>query len=207
MPTVGPLLQRKRLRLHGYDYTEPGAYFVTICVSDRSCLFGDIVEGSVRLSELGRIVHERWIALPQHHRFFELDAFVVMPNHVHGVLNLLADADRGRASTTVMSAAHRRHGAACDSLGSVVGSFKAAVTRAARRQGALGMRRLWQQGFYEHVVRNDFALNRIRQYIAANPGNWSSDPENPRRTAGATQASPLQAGGLSERGKRPRTSP
>ena len=97
LTTDEALLQRKPLRLRGYDYAEPGTYFVTVTTHDRTCWFGDVVNGAMRLTEIGHVVHEEWSAIPDRRTGVELDAFVVMPNHVHGVVRILSKA-RGEAS-------------------------------------------------------------------------------------------------------------
>jgi REP element-mobilizing transposase RayT len=184
------LLQRKVLRLRGYDYSRPGTYFVTTNTHARRCILGDVVGGVVRLSEIGQIAHARWEAIPSHHSGVELDAFVVMPNHIHGLLHMV---DLGETrSRSPHSPSGQASGPKSNSLSAVIGAFKSGVSRrvAGMHAGARG--KLWQSGYQDHIVRTDGELDRIRQYINANPANWRSDPENPDRTAGATQASPPQ---------------
>jgi REP element-mobilizing transposase RayT len=188
LATDEALLQRKPLRLRGYDYAEPGTYFVTVTTHDRICWFGEVVNGGMRLTEIGHVVHEEWSAIPDRRTGVELDAFVVMPNHVHGVVRILSNA-RGEASLAPTRAAA---GASRGSLGSIVGSFKAGVSRRVSRMRSSDRVVLWQSGYHDHIVRTEGELDRIRAYIAANPANWPVDPENADRTAGATQASPPQ---------------
>jgi REP element-mobilizing transposase RayT len=149
---------RKRLRLSGFDYRQPGMYFVTICTWDRRCHFGEGVETKVVQSALGRLVAEAWIDMEDRQTGVALDEFVVMPNHLHGLVSL------DTASKT---------------LSAVVGSFKSLSTAAAHKAGLLNDRKLWQRGFHDHVVRDEAALTRIREYIENNPLKWHLDRENP----------------------------
>ena len=154
--------QRKSLRLSHYDYASPGAYFVTVCAHDRACLFGTVNDGAVQLSEAGKIVERVWQDLPTHYRNFSLDEFVIMPNHIHGVL--IIDREGGRPLSDLMRA------------------FKAFSTREIKAQ-RLTNGAVWQRGYYEHVVRDEGDLTTIRQYIRDNPMKWDLDEENPARTA------------------------
>jgi putative transposase len=146
---------RHRLRLAGFDYSETGAYFVTICARNRQRLFGEIVEGQIRCSRSGSIVASCWDAIPRHFGHVALDAFVVMPNHVHGVLLFLEAVGAGHARP----------------LQVVVGSFKSAASR------LIGAS-VWQRNYWEHIIRSDGELDSIRSYIEDNPLRWLTDPEN-----------------------------
>jgi REP element-mobilizing transposase RayT len=167
---------RRSVRLRGWDYAAAGLYSVTLCVQDRACLFGEVVGERVRLSEAGAVARACWEAIPEHHARVVLDAFVVMPNHMHGVIGLLGPAPPSRAGAAALPRP------APGSLGVVVGTYKAAVTRQLRRSGHEHFR--WQRGYHEHVVRSERTLNRLRHYIDQNPLRWSLDPENPARHAG-----------------------
>ena len=155
-----PRPRRRSLRLPGYDYSQAGAYFITACTQNHVVLFGDVGAGfKPAPTEMGKIVQQTWDDLPTHYRGVDLDAFIVMPNHVHGII-ILADESA------------RRH-----AIPEIVRGFK---TFSARRvnecAGKSGV--LWQRGYYEHVIRNEKALDRIRAYIANNPARWADDPEN-----------------------------
>ena len=225
-----PPTRRRSMRLPGYDYSQAGAYFVTICTRGRVCVLGDVVDGRVRLSEFGRLAHSVWSELPRHYSHVRLDAWVVMPNHVHGIVmlepsddvvgaglkpaptienelpsmvldasrsrrvdrtvlkpapvskdelpSMVLDASRSRRTDgTVLKSAptgRRQHG-----LPEVVRAFK---TYSARRinaaRGATGTP-FWQRNYYEHVIRDEESLDRIREYIVYNPARWDEDPENP----------------------------
>ena len=160
---------RRSLRLQGFDYRSAGAYFVTICTSERLCTLGAVVDQAVDLSREGAIIQEVWRSLPDRFAGGETDAFVVMPNHVHGVI-VLAGA---QFTASNQSCEAKRS----PMLGEVVRTFKAASTRLIRASGSEGF--AWQRGYYEHVVRNEIDLQRVRDYIEANPSFWEEDPENP----------------------------
>ena len=157
---------RKNARLPGYDYSLPGAYFVTIASKDRELVFDDL--------RLKAAVEEAWQWLGLTFRHVELDAFVVMPNHVHGVL-FITDSREGRWQAAPTSAA------AAKPLGRLVGAFKTKATRRINEIRGTPTLSVWQRSYYEHVVRNEDELNRIRQYILDNPAKWDNDPENPSR--------------------------
>jgi REP element-mobilizing transposase RayT len=151
---------RKSLRLSHYDYAMPGAYFVTACTHERTCLLGKISDGTVRLSEAGRVVAQVWQDLPAHYPNFSLDEFVIMPNHLHGLL--VIEREGGRPLSNLMRA------------------FKAFSTREIKAQ-RLVTDPVWQRGYYEHVVRDEADLAVICQYIQDNPAKWDLDDENPAR--------------------------
>lgn len=163
--------QRRSLRMSNYDYRTPGAYFVTICTHDRRPLFADM--------DAKRIAHDRWNEIPAHFPRCELDEFVVMPNHVHGIVWITPDA-----SGEIAAAA----GTAAGSLSAVLRSYKAAVTREVRALGSDSII-VWQRNYFEHVIRTEASLDRIRQYIVDNPGRWAFDRDNPRGTPDAHEAS------------------
>lgn len=157
---------RRQLRLSGYDYRREGWYFLTIVTYGREELFGTITDGVMQLSAEGEAVANVWAGLPRHYLHVSLDAFVVMPNHVHGILVLAsrASAEAGRAP-----------------LSEVVRGFK---TYAARRVNGIKNRSgtpVWQRNYYERIVRDDHELQNVRRYIADNPARWDADVENPRR--------------------------
>ncbi|MDK2873104.1 MAG: REP-associated tyrosine transposase [Desulfomicrobiaceae bacterium] len=190
------LYHRRSIRLKGYDYTQPGAYFITICTANRECLFGEVVDGKMRLNEIGKIVWDEWLKTAELRPRVVLDAFVVMPNHLHGII-VLVDG-RGtlqRAPTSIQrtptSTQHaptspqhtltvERFGKpTSDSIPTIVRLFKSATTtRINILRGTPGMP-VWQRNYYEHIIRNEESLRRIRQYIADNPERWVQDRDNP----------------------------
>jgi putative transposase len=171
--TGQPAGHRRSLRLKGYDYTRAGAYFVTICAQDKACLFGSVVGGCMCLNDAGHMLILLWNDIPARFAEVELDAFVVMPNHLHGII-VLPDA-ANRAATR-----------AAPTLSDVVAAFKSVTTvhyiRGVKtRAWPAFRRRLWQRNYYEHVVRDDKELDRIRRYIDENPARWALDDENPEK--------------------------
>ncbi len=181
---------RRSPRLRDYDYSQPGAYFVTVCAWQRGCLFGAVVDDEVRLSSLGEIVRACWDEIPNHRRDVELDAFVIMPNHFHAIVVILdqskdAAGNGGKVSRgldagdTSVAPTAVENGERRPTLGAIVGAFKAAVTRTARERGVSVPIQVWQRSYYEHVIRSEAALSRIRNYIFENPAKWSLDRDNP----------------------------
>jgi len=162
---------RRSIRLKDYDYSQAGAYFVTICVQNRECILGSVVTETVQLTEPGLLVLEVWDRLPNSFPNIQLDALMVMPNHVHGII-LIADPHQGAAS-----GAPTRH---CPSLGKIIRVFKSvSAVQINRLLGRTGQS-VWQRNYYEHVIRNHDDLNHIRLYIQENPRTWANDPENPK---------------------------
>ena len=164
--------ERKRLRLPNYDYSQRGAYFVTLCAQDRLCVFGEVSEGRVQLSAPGSMVAEVWRELSTTFQGVIVDTFVVMPNHLHGVLILEPVGPT------------RDGGSRRLSLPDIIQRFKTftmtryiAGVRTADWPRFPG--RLWQRNYFEHIIRDEEALNRVRQYIERNPIDWDMDPENP----------------------------
>jgi putative transposase len=190
---------RRSIRLKGHDYTQPGAYFVTICTRERECLFGHVVNGEMRLNDAGEIAQRGWEDIPRHFPLVELDAFVIMPNHVHGVIVIQG---RGEASAINLRVSKtpskpdasplRQHpnGTQPGSLSAFVQNFKSISTR--RMNAARGSpgTPIWQRGYYEHVIRNEDELKAIREYILGNPARWDEDEDNPLRLAYGDEQSP-----------------
>ena len=198
---------RRSIRLKGYDYTQAGVYFVTIVTQNRACLFGDIVAGEVRLNAFGQAVAETWLWLGTQYGYVELDEWVVMPNHLHGII-IITETDNGcptdgggvgggsRTAPTVIGATGGGGGVGGGSrtaptviastapmvkrkpLGRLIGAFKTVSTKRINEyRGTPGVV-VWQRNYYEHIIRDERSLNRIREYIAANPLRWHLDREN-----------------------------
>lgn len=153
----------KNIRLPHYDYSSPGAYFVTIAVAERECCLGYISNGLVKLTDMGKLVVRGWKWLPEQYAYVSHDEFIVMPNHIHGILLFANDRTRGLP------------------LGRIVAAFKTITTREINRSRNFPRRQFWQKDFYEHVVRDERDMARIREYIVNNPLQWSIDKENPER--------------------------
>ena len=160
--------RRRVVRLRGYDYAAPGSYYVSMCTQGRLCLFGDIANGEMCLNEYGRLVEAVWDELPDHYAHVRLDACVIMPNHVHGIL-VFVEAGSKPASTAIV-----RHG-----LPEIVRAFKTFSARRINAARGTAGTPVWQRNYYEHIIRDDADLNRTRQYILDNPARWNEDPENP----------------------------
>ncbi|MDD5091672.1 MAG: transposase [Candidatus Wallbacteria bacterium] len=180
--------KRKSMRLAGFDYGSAGAYFITICTRDRECLFGAVIQGTMKPNDAGLIVVACWHEIVRHFTHVKTDAFAVMPNHVHGILLFAGNKAVAPASVGAQHAAPL-HGMAANvipgTLGAAVRSYKAAVTRNINTlHGTPGIS-VWQRNYYDHIIRDDAELNRIREYIVNNPLNWDQDEENPDCAKGA----------------------
>ncbi len=185
-----PRYHRRSIRLKGYDYTQPGAYFVTICTHGREMLFGRVVGGEMALNEFGEIVREEWFKTARVRPYVRLyeDEFVVMPNHIHGIIWIVeVDPDDDDDVGERRRRAPTSHEQVCrpvpGSLPTIVRAFKSAATKRINllrdTQGA----RVWQRNYYERIIRDERALNAIRRYIIANPMRWSLDRHNPHAPA------------------------
>ena len=185
---------RRSTRLRAFDYRQPGLYFVTVCTFGRKPLFGEVVEGQMRLSAFGRFAHEAWTRTPDIRAGVALDAFVVMPDHVHLLFGIvrddasLVDASeepivgatrrvaptkrerRGRSPSIAPAERERKAGPPVGSVGAIIGQYKPSVTRRIRQLDPSV--RVWQRGYYDRIVRNEREADAIRQYIAENPAQW-----------------------------------
>ena len=194
---------RRSIRLQGYDYTRAGAYFITICTKGRECLFGEIVAGEMILNELGRIVQEEWKKTPAIRREMELDAFVVMPDHIHGIVIIrespVEDDGAGNGMgigmgngvgaygntpphtplPTQPQTNHAPFRSPSKTIGAIVRGFKAASTRSINARRFSPGAPVWQRNYYEHIIRDDAEWNQIREYIEYNPARWKEDEVYP----------------------------
>jgi putative transposase len=161
--------QRRSIRLADYDYSQVGAYFVTLSVHDPACLFGEVVDGVMCLSELGQIVTSHWLRSPDNRPQVVLDEFVVMPNHFHAIV-AIEGSRRG-----VLPYAHPKFHSPSQTVGAIVRGFKSATTKRINEIRGKPKTAVWQRNYYEHVVRNGSELIRIREYIVINPHQWSLD--------------------------------
>lgn len=171
---------RRSIRLPGYDYSQPGAYFVTLCIEQRLPLLGAIIDDEVDLSPAGAMVATIWSGLGERYPGVSVDAYTVMPNHLHGILWLFDPSES--ADEHVISPDH----ASALSLPTVIQRFKTYTAHlygkgVASDQWSRYRGRLWQHRFHEHVIRNERDLQAIREYIANNPRQWRLDRENPER--------------------------
>ena len=176
---------RRSVRLKDYDYASVNGYFVTVCTHNRECLLGEVVDGKMRLSAYGEIAKDEWLKTASVRPNVVLDAFVVMPNHLHGIIIIFAKnvgatrrvaLPEGQRNVLV----RRPTGPQSASIGAIVGQFKSIVTkRINERRGTPGLP-VWQRNYHEHILR-DGELDRIREYIRNNPIQWEIDSENPAR--------------------------
>lgn len=192
--------------LRGHNYAAPGGYFMTLCTQGKRCVFGRIESGKMQLNPAGRAVHQAWLGLPERFPSLYLDAFVVMPNHMHGVLVFIGEGlappadvaartpvdavsiDFAQSSifAPAMVVGDPAEGGASPAptgcpfaLGDVVRAFKSLSTVAVNRVLRRRGVQLWQRNYYEHIVRNGDDLDNIRRYVFDNPLRWALDPENP----------------------------
>ncbi len=174
---------RRSIRLQGYDYSQAGAYFVTIITIGRECLFGEIAGGEVVLNAWGQIVQKWWDDLPKHFPGIETGAFVIMPNHVHGII-IIHDR-RGAVpapnidDATIWGGETPPLPTKKPTLGQIVAYFKYKSTKEINALvGAGVVTKLWQRNYYERIIRNDREMDAIWRYIEANPENWAQDKDN-----------------------------
>jgi len=174
---------RRSIRLAGHDYSSEAMYFVTVCTFDRVCSFGEIVNGEVHLNDAGRIVQTCWTAIPDHFAHVTLDEWVVMPNHVHGILAMANVAtpvgarDTRATHASPLPGGVRAWGPRPHSVGAIVGSFKSAVTKRINEMRGTPGAVVWQRNYYDRIIADIEALDRMREYIANNPANWATDPD------------------------------
>ena len=176
---------RRSIRLTGYDYRQSGAYFVTIVTQNRICLFGDVLNGEIVLNDTGRIAQASWVGLSSRFPTVVLDSFVVMPNHIHGIIIVGAQFIAPGSAQFIAPGPvlHNQAGIAQEgamnrapTLGEIVRAYKTASTRLIRQTANADF--AWQRNYHEHIVRSDESLNHIRQYILENPSRWAMDREN-----------------------------
>jgi REP element-mobilizing transposase RayT len=180
---------RGSIRIKGYDYALPGAYFVTLLCSGRSCYFGEIVEGKTRQTKIGNLVHQCWMRIPNYFDCVRLDEFILMPNHLHGIIFIYDSLGKGEAFAKFNSNIHdsisanasplRQIGTQPGSLEAIIQNFKSVSTRLVNTKHFKPGHKIWQRNYYERIIRNERELNAIRQYILDNPLNWEVKNDNP----------------------------
>jgi len=172
---------RRSIRLKGYDYSQEGIYFVTICVQNRECLLGKIMDGEMVLNEYGQIVQMVWGELLQHYNNIQLDEFVIMPNHIHGIILITDDDDTTivgaglkpaptKPAPTTSAKTTAKHG-----LPEIVRALKTFSARKINELRNTRGEKLWQRNYWEHIIRNEQSYQRIAKYIIYNPMNWQND--------------------------------
>ena len=165
---------RRSIRLPGYDYASEGWYFITICVQDKRCIFGEIRNHKMVMNNFGLIVDMEWKKTAQLRKNINLDAYIIMPNHIHGVIVL--NDKYNRWGTMHRAPTMEQFGKPVSgSIPTIIRSFKSAVTKQINKiQNTPGLH-LWQRNYYEHNIRSENDLNRIRTYIIENPLKWTED--------------------------------
>jgi len=168
---------RRSIRLKEYDYSQTGAYFITICAYNKECIFGDVVDGKIILNQYGEIVKAEWLKTFDIRKNLILDKYIVMPNHFHGIIMIVDGHDVG--ATRRVAPTKRPNGPVPASIGAIIGQFKSIVTKRINAMRNTTGLPVWQRNYYEHIIRNEDELNQIREYIADNPIKWELDEENP----------------------------
>ena len=172
---------RRSIRLRGWDYTRPAMYFITLCVQNRECHFGNVLDGKMQLNEAGMITGKCWNEIPDHFPMVKLDEYVVMPNHIHGiiVIDRIRPPVGANNDLPLPAWTPQPNTGTSQTLGSVVRGFKIGVTKWFRAN--TDAQTVWQRNYYETIIRTGQDLNRIREYILDNPKKWNLDCENPER--------------------------
>jgi|HubBroStandDraft_6_1064221.scaffolds.fasta_scaffold119782_3 putative transposase len=165
---------RRSIRLKGRDYSWPGTYFVTICTAQRKSLLGRVEDGVMRENVLGRLVRAHWMQLPREFACIELDVFIVMPNHIHGMISLHRQVSAADPQHKPAEFAKPQTG----SISWIVRTFKARATREARLLLNRPELNVWQRNYFDRVVRNGKEYEDAYRYISENPRNWNQDEEN-----------------------------
>ncbi len=159
---------RKSNRLQNYNYSQNGMYFITICTKDREEFFGRIEDGRMILNDLGKIVYQQLDWLKKQYDYMNLDYQVVMPNHLHFIIEINADnVGTGRDPSLPIK---------IKSLSELIGALKTTSSKLIHNNGFLNFQ--WQRSFYDHIIRNEISLNKIREYITKNPAMWEKDKNN-----------------------------
>jgi len=168
---------RHSIRLKGYDYSQAGAYFITICVQDRAHLFGKITDGEMVLNEMGQIAYDEWLKTSVLRKNVQLDVFVIMPNHIHGIIMFHG---RGELHSPINNQ-HMNIPGECnsplrgpsDNIGAIVRGYKSSVTK---RLNLLNFGyAVWQRNYWEHIIRDEKLYQTISNYIIVNPSKWADD--------------------------------
>jgi putative transposase len=187
MQTYDPQRHHRRsIRLKGYDYAQPGAYFVTICVQGGECVLGQVVNGEMELSEWGQIAAESWGWLAERYPYVTVDAWVVMPNHTHAIITIHDDPGRGGSrpaptgtAPTGMAPTIGNTTVKRKPLGRLIGAFKTVSTKQINLSRDTPGARFWQRNYWEHIIRDEKSYQRIYRYIQHNPAGWKDDQLHP----------------------------
>ncbi|WP_353932223.1 transposase [Okeanomitos corallinicola TIOX110] len=193
--------KRQSIRLKGYDYSQSGLYFITICCYQRECLFGNIINSQMILNNFGELIKEEWLKSAEIRKEIELDNFVIMPNHFHGIVIINQEINRdfiknnvdfldnnvganGRSPLQQIQSSSLKISMKPKSLSSLIAGFKSATTKKINMIRNTPQNPVWQRNYYDHIIRNDESLARIREYVENNPLSWENDqlhPNNPSK--------------------------
>ena len=178
-------LQRKSIRLSEYDYSFPNWYYITICTHKRRNLLGEIKNGETILNKIGQVVEEEWLRKKKIRKNVDLDYYVIMPNHLHGIIVIEHSIEYGRGELNSptrdntgriqYAPTKNKFKSPSHSLGAIVRGFKSSVTKKIKELPGHSELKIWQRNYYEHIIRNELDLQNIRQYINLNPLKWEID--------------------------------
>jgi putative transposase len=199
---------RKSIRLKNYDYSKNGYYFITICSKDRACIFGELTVGAllacaqnpctnemITLSNIGKIIDYHWIHIPNQYENVFLDEYIIMPNHMHGIV--VIDSERAQASnalsrTQASSALPRAQASSAPTISQIIRSFKSKSAMEYLKyvkENTLNLSgKIWQCNYYEHIIRDNKELDQIGEYIVHNPYKWDEDDDNPENKENENQS-------------------
>lgn len=173
-----PNLNRRSIRLKGYDYASEGCYFITLVTHNREPLFGEIVDAEMHLNKYGKIVEHEWLRSAEIRREIELDEFIIMPNHFHGIIHIVGTGDQPVAPTSAPVVPTNQPGPPAKSIGAFMAGFKSSVTKQINTLRNTPSEPVWQRNYYEHIISGDREYDQIANYIFNNPLNWNVDEEN-----------------------------
>ena len=187
--------KRQSIRLKGYDYSQSGFYFITICCYQRESLFGEVINNQIILNNLGELVKEEWLKSAEIRKEIELDVFIIMPNHFHGIVIIDRQINKnldnhqnvganGRLPLQTIQSSQQKISMKPKSLSSLIAGFKSATTKKINIIRDTPKNPVWQRNYYDRIIRNHESLERIREYIQNNPLSWENDrlhPNNPSK--------------------------
>lgn len=166
--TFNPLIHnRQSIRLKGYDYRTSGSYFITLNTENRAPLFGEIKNGEMEMNEAGREAYNCWLAIPDHYPFIRIHEFIIMPDHIHGILEIIVGANDYSPRHVEYKSEFK---SPSKTIGSVIRGYKIGVTKWMRQNTEI--HKVWQRNYYEHIIRDTVAFDNIARYIQDNPKNW-----------------------------------
>jgi putative transposase len=178
---------RRSIRMKCYDYSLAGAYFITIATHQRLCLFGEVANGEIKLNQLGSIAFDQWTRLEKRFLLSDYSIFVIMPNHIHGIINIVRGAGEGFSHERFRIPPLRPYiSSNCvpGSLGTIIRAYKASVTYRINAMRGYTYPKVWQRNYYEHIIRNEKEYEDTWKYIEANPDNWMNDQLNTNSSLG-----------------------